>query len=229
MAFLHDIDAFTFVFFLVTVLLWGFLLLRSATGQPSRVGRMHCIGLGLAIAYIFIAYEAYSPDADQAHLRIAGKTWSIHRYAYHRGKRAFTGNVVCVNDCSAGAPRLELSQRASQALNNGPANLSLVYLGRTEDADIGNRQFIAAHPVVEIYDLASGKQLYYKDTHRHWPRAIVFGIASLFSFVSFGICLQRARARQGTKQVTAPGSASLPVPVPEEKVGLRFAAKCDET
>jgi hypothetical protein len=78
--------------------------------------------------------------------------------------------------------------------------LTVTYLGRKERAEIGNSQTITAHPVVEIDDSATGERIFYVDTTRHWPRAIVLGADALACLFTFVLCLMHVESRRPAKE-----------------------------
>ncbi len=228
MDFLSDLDGGTVFLLIATVALSFLFLVYTATQRPEKISRPYGLALALGIFCVISSYNAYCPDADEPHLLVRGWTWPIHSYTYHSGKSSYTGLIACANNCSNDAPRLELNHSASRALSRGPAALSIIYLGRTEEADIGNNKIVVAHPVVQIDDLGTGASLYYRDTLRHWPRVIILAMASLFSFASLGICIRivhfnpKSNGGQDSDSLVSPGAS------PNELTSLGLDANRDK-
>jgi hypothetical protein len=173
--FLNDLDGIT-IFASVMVVLIGLLLVLYTAGErPKSLGRRYGAYTGLVCVCLSIAWDAYCPDADQPHIRTTGWMWPVGGYTYHSGKSTRKGLIACINTCDDAAPRMALDEYAAYPFRHGPVSpgVSIIYLGRTEQEDIGNRQTISAHPVVEIDSLTDGTRLFYRDTTRHWPRVIV--------------------------------------------------------
>lgn len=226
MHFLADLDGLTQTLTVVTILLnlllVGIAWSKYINGEPRNL-RYFVFGLSLSLFCIAQVRDAYCPDADQPHLRVTGGMTYLSSYTYHANKSRYTGAIVCVKDCSGNAPQMELSEIASRVLHGKQANdqLTVVYLKRVENPNTGNGTIMISHPVVEIDDPATGQQIYYKDTTRHWPRVIVLLANAMFGVLSFLLILWMGR-QQSTTGESDSGDASSDdsQPIPNDLTGL---------
>ena len=182
------------------VLVLGPTLLGLTWRDYKNGWRMKVFGKGtiliyLSIACLFPVWNAYCLDADQPHIRVTGIVQFVKRYAIHRRHQDdIYGFLGCINDCSQKAPLLEFDPGIFGEFSPAPIgeDLTVVYLGRQESADVGPYS-ISAHPIVEIDDPGSGRQLFYTDTTRHWWRVTLLLADSLFCWLSLYLCNRMAR------------------------------------
>ena len=218
-SFWSDLDGLT-VFTSAVVIVAGLLLVLYTAGErPRRIERKYGYYLGLVFVCLSIAWDAYCPDADQPHIRVNGSMWPVKSYTYHSGKNTYTGLIACINTCDNAAPRLALSEYAAYLFRHGPlkSSVSVIYLGRTEEEDIGNHRSLVAHPVVEIDGVPGGERLFYQDTTRHWPRVIVLLSDFALGLGMVAICWT-LRGKDEDAEPT--GSLSNNKAQPNELIGL---------
>jgi len=207
MQFLGDLDGLTLLLTGLSVLLVvGFLsLLWVSYGNrwPKESGGLLALLLLAALFSFLHAYEAYCPDADQPHIQRTAPITFYGAYTYRVGKSGTRwGNLVCVGPCGQGVPLMEFDAHitARLALRDASRSLTVTYLGRKEAANIGNGYTMAAHPVVEIKDLATGERIFYVDTTRHWPRVIVLLADALIVLVTFWMCIRGTGTDPGSDE-----------------------------
>jgi hypothetical protein len=215
MQFLGDLDGLTFLWTALCVLLAGLFLalLWVSYGNKWPSANARVLGLLLAVGvfgFVF-AYNAYCPDADQPHIQRAGLITVYEPYTYTVGKGSTrSGLLVCVGPCGQGVPLMEFNQKVIASLKQRGYSipLAVTYLGRRDDANIAHGFTIAAHPVVEIDDPATAERIFYIDTTRHWPRAIVLLFDALISLTTFGICIRTTGASAGSDEEEESSSQS---------------------
>lgn len=198
MTFFADLNCFTITVTVIITAMSVAVLWYTASNSPTKFGGVYGALLGAALACIPMAHDAYCPDADQPHIRAIGWMFPVHSYTYHSGKSTYDGLIACMDVCTPDTPRLALNHRAMHLLQSGPGAYSVVYLGRTEEANIGNGQVMIAHPVVQIYDVRTGDRLAYTDTRRHWPRVIVYLSNALIAIATF--CASVSMIRRNRKR-----------------------------
>ncbi|MGD0734902.1 MAG: hypothetical protein ABR976_07130 [Terracidiphilus sp.] len=202
MQFFNDLDGLTVILAGVSILLaCAFLgLLWGSYGGRWPKDNARVLGVLLAAAFFcFLRIpDAYCPDADQPHIKLTGPITPLKNYNYRvsSGRRSVTrrGLLVCIGPYSAQIPLMEFNVGAMGSI--GGRDLSrdytVIYLGRKEQADLGNGYAITAHPAVEVDDAASGERIFYIDTRRHWPRIIVLATGGLICLLTAVICLKRS-------------------------------------
>jgi len=187
--------------------------LRSSYNHnwPRENGRALGVLLTAAAFPLFFVYDAYCPDADQPHIRVTGPAIPIKAYSYSTGGRHSVlrhGLLVCIGSYSPNAPALEFDRELTYLLkariHDQP--VTVVYLGRREQANIGSGYAMSSHPVVEIDDPLTGEQLYYIDTTRHWPRVIVLVADALIGLVTFLICIRSVGSKSESDKDDDQGS-----------------------
>lgn len=230
MNFLDDLDSLTIALTVGTILLnliYLFFMWRAREdGSPVKLGRQFGIPIALLVFCLFAAYDAYCPDADQPHIRIAGPVTPLGSYTYYTNKSKHHGLLACVNDCSHGAPTLEFSESATARLvHSGSLQfLTVVYLGRAEAVEANGTNNWVAHPVVEITDPASGTQLFYKDTTRHWPRVLVLLADALIGILAFLLFVRMSRSDSDQDEGDSSDSQSASS-MPNELTGLGLGSE----
>jgi hypothetical protein len=204
-------------------LLWG-----SYGGRwPKESGRVLGFLLGVALICFLNAHDAYGPDADEPHIQRTGAINLFKPYTYSSGGRHSTtrhGLLMCVGPCDRNVPLMKFDAivMASVSHRDLSSGYAVTYLGRKEQASIGNGYSITAHPVVEIDDTATGDRIFYIDTTRHWPRMILLAADALACIFTFVFCL--IRSGSGTDVDDEGGGASFQSdrvhPMPDELTGL---------
>jgi hypothetical protein len=201
MQFLADLDGFTIFLSVVNVLIAAVflgLLWKSYDNRwPDENGRVLGFPLAIAAMALFFAYQAYCPDADQPHIHLSGQVIPFKTYTYQTRRARHTGILACIGACGRGVPVIEFDEGTSYLLTYRvhAQPVSVVYLARLEEANIGNGYVMRVHPVVEASNLATGEQLFYRDTARHWPRVFVLVGDALIGLVTFGICIRTTGAK----------------------------------
>jgi hypothetical protein len=204
MHFLTDLDGLTVTISVIALAVAWLYLVITAKTRPRTLGRPYGLPLAFAFVCVMLARAAYCPDADLPHIRVSGWMWPVQSYTYHSGKGSYTGLIACVDTCDTLAPRLALDDTASRVLKNGRrgAAVSVVYLGREESEVTQGGISVTANPVVEIDNLDNGARLFYRDTRRHWPRAILLLFDALMLVAAFAFCF-RLRSRTGDQEAPA--------------------------
>jgi hypothetical protein len=215
MNFFGDLDSMTITLTVLTLVVslafFAFLADASRNKMPVKIGRPFAIPLVLVFACFAVAYDAYCPDADQPHIQVTGAVVPIRLYTYHAHKSVHTGLIACVDPCGGeSAPLMKLDDLAKRQVDAVSASeqLTLVYLGRTDEVDIGDSQSMIAHPVVEVSSAYKGARLFYIDTTRHWSRVILLLADGLFGILAFIIFLRMVHSIPATEADGTGNSAS---------------------
>jgi hypothetical protein len=187
--------AFLFTIGAVAVAAIFFSLLWFSYGgkwQAESAGIL-VLPLLLAVFSLIQAYDAYSPDADQPHIQKTGPLVPFKNYRYSKGRSSRTGLLACVAACGTNVPLMELDEPISDTLADTDKSKAwtVTYLGRKQWASTGDGYRYTAHPVVEIRDPSTNTQLFYIDTTRHWPRAIVLLFDALLCAAVVIVCVAR--------------------------------------
>lgn len=206
MAFLADLGGLTIFYTIVVV----FLVSLYLTALYRSYGGKWPTGNGLALAILaalaFIcghnAWQAYCPDADQPHIRVTGPIVPFKEYTYSSHRARYKGILACIGPCGQNVPLLAFDEPATKKLSTMVQfqPLTVVYLARKQDAEIGGALMMRAHPVVEMDASDTGKQIFYIDTTRHRSRAIVLGFDSSLATLTILTCLLSAGVKAGSKE-----------------------------
>jgi len=200
--FLSDLNSeaivLTVLSVVINLLVLGYTWSNFRDGSPITISRVYGLPLGLAAVCIFLAYEAYCPDADQPHVHLTGQVVRQQSYTYSSGKSTYIGTLVCMDSCTQDRPLLEFRSVVRKQLAQIEAlpQVTVVYLGRTERADVVDGGKVTAHPVVEVDDAAGGTQFFYEDTTRHWPRVWVLMGDIALGCGTFALCLLMANKKR---------------------------------
>ncbi|MGB8259380.1 MAG: hypothetical protein WCE75_03470 [Terracidiphilus sp.] len=191
-------------------------------GWPIKMRGKGMLLIYLSACCLFFAWDAYCPDASQPHIRLTGAIRFVRQYTIHERRSSRTGFLGCIGDCGKAAPLLEFDPERMSGFSRAALArpLTVVYLGRQEGADVGEYQ-ISAHPVVEIDDAASGEQLFYIDTTRHWPRVILLLASTLLCWLTLWLCSRMARTNPDPEDEESESRASDHThPMPDELTAL---------
>jgi len=169
----------------------------------------------LLVLCIAAGWDAYNPDADQPHIRRTGRL--IPKYPaifHHRHDSDTHGVLACVDSCTGDVPLISMGQFLTQDWQNAGMQrpYTVVHLGRKDDVDIGS-SLMTAHPMVEMIDPTTGREMYYIDTTRHWSRLILLSTGALLCLLSLIVCSKIAATNPDLDENPAPTRYSeMPVP-----------------